>query len=94
MLGKTNILFVSKNDASEAQIVQEKILTASSGKIVKIEFLNDLVFAYTDAGVLYGTDVKTMDYIRKDGENLTATHFIYHGGKYYCCNANQSMQEK
>ena len=85
MLGKTNILFVSKNDASEAQLIHEKILTASSGNITKIEFLNNTIFVHTDAGILRGTDVKSMDYIKKDGANLAATHFIFHAGKYYFC---------
>ena len=88
MLGKTNIVFVSKSDASEAQLLQERYLTPSASEIIKIEYLNDIFFAYTsEKEVMYGADIRSLAFIKKDGKNLEATHFIYHEGTYYFCNA-------
>lgn len=95
MLGKTNILFVSKSDASEAQLVQETYLTSSAGDIRKIEYLNDMFFAYTsNRDVLYGADVSSLSFIKRDDEMLEATHCIYHEGKYIFCDAYAQKQEK
>lgn len=94
MLGKTNILFVSKGDAEEGQLVYEKNLTPTTGAIKKIEFINNMFFVYTsDKAVLRGTDVRSLEFIKKDGENLVATHFIFHDGKYYFCNAYERTQQ-
>lgn len=95
MLGKTNILFVSKSDASEVQLIQERYLTPSSGSVIKIEYLNNMFFVYTSTReVMYGADMGALAYIRKDGKNLEATHFIYHEGKYYFCDAYEGSKLK
>lgn len=88
MLGKTNIMFVAKSDASEAQLIQERYLTPSTSEIIKIEYLKNMFFVYTsDKEVMYGADIGSLAFIKKDGKNLKATHFIYHEGTYYFCNA-------
>lgn len=95
MLGKTNTIFVSKNDASDVQLIQERYLTPSAGSIKKIEYLNNMFFVYTsDKEVMYGTDIGSLAFIKKDGKNLEATHFIYHDGKYYFCNAYEASKLK
>ncbi len=95
MLGKTNILFVSKSDASEAQLVQETYLTHSAGDIRKIEYINNMFFAYTsNKDVLYGADIGSLSFIKRNDTTLEATHFIYHEGKYYFCDAYAQKQEK
>lgn len=95
MLGKTNILFVSKSDASEAQLIQERYLTPSTSEIIKIEYLNNMFLVYTSAKeVLHGTDINSLSFIKKDGKNLKATHFIFHEGKYYFCDASEGYKLK
>lgn len=95
MLGKTNILFISKSDASEVQLIQERYLTPTTSEIIKIEYLNNMFLVYTsDKEVLRGTDINSLSFTKKDGKNLKATHFIFHEGKYYFCDASEGYKLK
>lgn len=91
MLGKTNIIYVAKDQNSKMQFVAETIITRSSSNIKKIKYLNGLFFVFTEEdSVLYGGDIKDLSFL-KNGENLfTATNVEYYRGKYIFINSNDS----
>ncbi len=89
MVGKTNLTFISKGEASSVQLVQNSFVTGASGRIYKMEIINNRFFVYVDDGglnirhVLSGLDMKNMDFIQKDKAPLQATHIVYADDRYY-----------
>lgn len=84
MLGKTNLLFVAGNEASELAFTPEYILTSSSGNILKIEHMNNMFFLFaSDGAVLYGSDMNSLQTLKKGGKNFEAKHIIYADDVYY-----------
>lgn len=79
MLGKTNLLFVAEDEAAELAFKPEYILTSSSGNILKIEYINNLYFVFTsDNKVLYGSDINSLQTLKKDGMNVRV---VNHSGE-------------
>lgn len=88
MVGKTNLIFISKGDASSVQLIQKSYATDATGEIYRIEVMNNRFFAFTGSktgkkNVLMGTGAENLSFARKDNELLEATHIIYIEGKYY-----------
>lgn len=89
MLGKTNIIYVAKDQNSEMQFVAETIITRSSSNIKKIKYLNGLFFAFTEEGsVLYGADIKNLSFLKSGEDFFAATDAEYYAGKYIFINSN------
>lgn len=83
MLGKTNIIFVTKNQNSEMQFVAEPIVTRSSSDIKKMKYLNGVFFAFTEEGsVLYGEDINNLSFLKIDGQLIVGFDIEYFEGKY------------
>lgn len=89
MVGKTNLTFISKGDASSVQLIQKSYATDATGEIYKMEVINNRFFAFVSAAengkknVLMGTDVGNMSFVRKGNGYLEATHIIYIEESYY-----------
>lgn len=89
MVGKTNLTFISKGDASSVQLIQKSYATDATGEVYKMEVINNRFFAYVSASengkknVLMGADVGNMSFVRKDNGYLEATHIIYIEDNYY-----------
>ena len=84
MLGRTNAMFVSMEEAAPIQLIQEMILTVSTADIWKIEYVNGKYFAFLDdEKVLYGEDVGNLAILKNGDGPLLASHVIYADGKYY-----------
>ena len=84
MLGRTNLLFVAGDNTSELAFTPDYILTSASGNILKIEYINDLFFVFTeDEKVLYGSDMNNLQTLKNGNEAFAAKHIIYADGVYY-----------
>lgn len=89
MLGKTNIIYVAKNQNSEMQFVTETIITRSSSDIKNIKYLNGVFFAFTEEGsVLYGEDINNLSFLKVGDNLLIATDAEYFDGKYIFINSS------
>lgn len=93
MLGKTNLLFVAEDEAAELAFKPEYILTSSSGSILKIEYINNLFFAFTGNRVLYGSDINNLQILKKDGNPFPATYVIYKNNAYYMVIQEENTQK-
>ena len=94
MLGKTNLLFVAGDETSEFVFAPEYILTSSGGSISKIEYINNLFFVFTSTNeVLYGSDVNSLQLIKKDGAAFEAKYIIYTNGEYYLADVNRTYEK-
>ena len=93
MLGKTNLLFVAEDEAAELDFKPEYILTSSSGSILKIEYINNLFFAFTGNRVLYGSDINNLQILKKDGNPFPATYVIYKNNAYYMVTQEENTQK-
>lgn len=83
MMGRTNTVYAETSDTSELSLHVESILTPSNDAIWKIEYLNNIFFVFLDNGrVMYGEDIKELEYLKKDGDYLTLSHVIYTNGTY------------
>lgn len=83
MLGKTNIIYVTKDQSSEMQFVAETVITRSSSNIVKMKYFNETFFAFTDENhILYGKNIMELEFLYRDGQPLRASDMEYYGGKY------------
>ena len=84
MLGRTNLLFVAGDNTSELAFTPDYILTSASGNILKIEYINDLFFVFTeDEKVLYGSDMNNLQTLKNGNEAFAAKHIIHADGVYY-----------
>jgi hypothetical protein len=84
MLGKTNLLFVAEDEPTDLSFNPQYILTSSSSNILKIEYINNLYFVFTsDDKVLYGSDINSLQTLKKDGSPFPATYIIYKNNAYY-----------
>lgn len=94
MLGKTNLLFVAEDEQLDLSFNPQYILTSSSSDILKIEYINNLFFAYTgDDKVLYGSDINNLQTLKKDGSPFPATYIIYKNNAYYMIVKEQSTEK-
>lgn len=90
MLGRTNAMFVSTEEAAPIQLIQETILTPSTSNIWKIEFVNGVCFAFLhDEKVLYGKDMGSLAILKNGNDPLLASHVVYADGKYYLARAEE-----
>ena len=77
MVGKTNLTFISKGDASSVQLIQKSYITDSNGIIWKMEIINGKIFAFSDKNVMMGTSMENLEFLKKGQEYLRADHIIY-----------------
>lgn len=88
MVGKTNLVFISKGEEANIQLIQKSYSTMATGEIFKLEEINGNFFAFADkCYVLTGTDMDHLDFVKKDNENLQATHIVYAEENYYIMSA-------
>lgn len=88
MVGKTNLTFISKGDASSVQLIQKSYITDSNGIIWKMEIINGKIFAFSDKNVMMGTSMENLEFLKKGQEYLRADHIIYKNGRYYLVEAD------
>lgn len=94
MLGKTNLLFVAEDEQLDLSFNPQYILTSSSSDILKIEYINNLFFVYTgDDKVLYGSDINSLQTLKKDGSPFPATYIIHKNNAYYMIVKEQSTEK-
>ena len=87
MLGKTNLLFVAEDEPTDLSFTPQYILTPASGSIIKLEMINNLIFAFTsDEKVYYGSDINNLQLMKKSDAFMPAKHIIYADGVYYMTN--------
>ncbi|MCM1304560.1 MAG: hypothetical protein NC305_13260 [Lachnospiraceae bacterium] len=90
MLGKTNIIYVAKDQGSEMQFVTQTIVTRSSSDIKGIKYLNGLFFVFTAADtVLYGEDMGNLEFLKSGDGLLAASNAEYYDGKYFFINSTE-----
>lgn len=83
MLGKTNIVYVAKDQGSEMQFVVEYIPSITSANIVDMKFYNGFLFAFTlYKNVLFGTDAGNMKFLNFNDDLLQATDVLFFNGEY------------
>lgn len=93
MLGKTNIIYVAKDQGSDMQFVTETVITRSSSDIVKIKYVNGTFFAFTeDDHILYGKNILELDFLQRDGKPLNASDMEYYNGKYVFINTHVDFE--
>lgn len=84
MLGRTNLLYVPANEATDFSFATDYILTQSSGNIIKIENCNGLFFVFTsDENVLYGSNINSLKTLKNGSGIFAAKHIIFADGVYY-----------
>lgn len=95
MLGKTNIIYVAKDQGSEMQFVTETFITQSSSDIEKIKYLNGLFFVFVAGGsVLYGEDINDLNFLRDNEKLISASNVVYFKGKYVFIDTNLAYRAK
>lgn len=93
MVGKTNLTFISKGEGSNVQLIQKSYATDATNEIYKMEYINEKFFVYVDPNtVMTGSNMKDMEFVKKDGQYLRATHVIQKNGKYFILCANEVCQ--
>lgn len=61
--------------------------------VIERTLINNKLFVFVDkCFVLTGPDMSNLDFIKKDGEKLTATHIVYAEGTYYITAADKETQ--
>ncbi len=93
MIGKTNLTFISKGDASSVQLLQKSYVIGMAGEIYKMEEINGRLFVFGN-GVMMGDNIDNLDFLKKDGVKLQATHIIYADERYYIVNHCRDWNEK
>ncbi len=88
MVGKTNLTFISKGDASSVQLIQKSYVTDSNSAIWKMEIINGKIFAFVEKNVMMGTSMDNLEFLKKGQECLRADHIIYKNGRYYFVEAD------
>lgn len=84
MVGKTNLPFISKGEGSSVQLMQKSYVIGTVGAIYKMEEINGKLFVFVGGdNVMMGSDINHLEFIKKDGKNLEATHVIYADNRYY-----------
>lgn len=94
MLGKTNIIYVAKDQNSEMQFVAETVITRTSLDIINIKYLNGIFFAFTkEDSILYGENINDLNFL-KDGEDFfRAIDVEYFGGKYVFIDGEKTKEQ-
>lgn len=88
MLGKTNIIYVTKDQNSEMQFVKEYIQTKSTSDFSDIKYYNGIFFAleYSSKGekvrILYGSDIEKLEYLKYNDAMLEITNVQFFDGNY------------
>lgn len=78
MMGKTNTVFAEVSETNELSLKVESILTDTTESIWKIEHINNIFFVFLNNNrVLYGEDIKSLQYLKKEEDYVNATHVIY-----------------
>lgn len=94
MLGKTNIIYVAKDQGTDMQFVTETIVTRSSSNIVKMKYYNEIFFVFTEENhILYGKNIMALDFLQIDGKALIATDMEFFDSKYVFINAGAIYAE-
>lgn len=98
MLGKTNIIYVAKDQNSEMQFVKEYIQTKSTSNIAKVEYYNGTLFALTGNGtgngwhVLYGSDANKLEYLKYNDAMIEITDVQFFDGNYIFYNRKKEFE--
>lgn len=93
MVGKTNLTFISKGETSSVQLIQKSYVTGATGRIYKMEMINNIFFVFSDNyRVLSGLDMNNLKFIQKDNAPLKATHIVYADDRYYIMDASSGNQ--
>lgn len=98
MLGKTNIIYVERDQESGMQFVKEYMQTKSSSHISRVRYYNGVLFAFTGDGaekgkyVLGGSDPGKMDYLKYNGAMIDVTDVQFFDGTYIFYNRNKSFE--
>lgn len=98
MLGKTNIIYVTKDQNSKMQFVKEYIQTKATREISDIKYYNGTFFALeriTNSGaknVLYGSDIEKLDYLKYNDTMLEITDVQFWDGKYIFFDRNKEFE--
>lgn len=92
MLGKTNAVYAESAETALLSFESESILTLSSSNIWKIEYVNNIFFVFLDNfSVLYGTDIKNLQFLMKEGSNFLATHVVYKDETYAFVSTDEEL---
>lgn len=91
-MGKTNIIYVEKDQSTGMQFIKEYISTKTTEDIVGMRYLNGMLFALTDKHVLYGKDADSLEYVMFDGALLEVNDVQFYEGRYLFFNNSKWFQ--
>lgn len=98
MLGKTNIIYVTKDQSSEMQFVTEYIQTKSTSNFSDIKYRNGMFFALEHAQygqavrTLYGSDIEKLEYLKYNDAMLEITNVQFFDGNYILFDRNKEFE--